>query len=160
MTSDRNIEPTSPSPDSKDGDAFKVEKFLRDEIRHEADVILKIVQWGITVETAVLSLIFYARRDIRTDLATHVLPNGLLPWRVHLVGTFFLLMIAAMFTILLLLVQRRRMFYREKLYKLPDHLIGEMKPTKFSSWIYPLMFLMFPLFDFVVRWGNEYFPIN
>jgi hypothetical protein len=148
-----NSRPTSDNRGgSGPGASSKAEEFLRDEIRHTADVMLKLVQWGITVEIAVSTLIFYARREIRSDPFLAHLPSGaLLPWRVHIIGTAFLTMIAIMFTVLLFLVQRRRMYYRQKLYRLPNKLIDEIEPTKYGNWIYPLMFATFPAFDLAIR---------
>jgi hypothetical protein len=130
----------------------RTEEILRTEIRHAADVMLNLVKWGITVEIAVSSLIFYARREIRSDAFLSALPkNAPLPWRVYVIGTLFLTMLALLFTILLWLVQRRRMHYRRMLFKLPNKLVDEAAPTKYGSWIYSLMFWSFPAFDLAVR---------
>ena len=131
---------------------YRTEELLRTEIRHSADVILKLVQWGVTLQVAVATIIFYGRREIKADLATLHIPTGaLLPWEIHLIGTLFLVMLASMFTVLLLLTQRRRVFYRTKLYELDDKLIKEGRPTTYTNWIYPPMFWSFPAVDLIIR---------
>jgi hypothetical protein len=147
----RSIEIAGRPPEDPER-AIRREELLRLEIRHCADVMLRLVQWGVTLQIAVATITFYARREIKADLATlHHSQTSLLPWDIHIIGTLFLAMLAAMFTLILWLAQKRRMMYRWRLYDLSDKLIDESRPTKHGNWIYPVMFWSFPLVDILIR---------
>jgi len=133
------------------------EEWLREEIRAVRTLAFTLIQWGVTVLTAVETSLYYLRRDVTEHLvASHrILPGELIPWPRWLLGTLFLLFLAYIFSNLLNYLNKKLVSYREQLIAGPSYSgIVEVQPAKTKWSLAPhLLFYAFPLIDLALYFG-------
>lgn len=126
------------------------EEMIRVEIRHSMDMMLKVIQWGVTVLIAIQTANYYIRKDfIERLIKSKILPEHsmLLPFKYHVIGTFILIVMALIFYGL-----NYRTSQRYRLYKKELIIYGRsgVKDQKISWWLRPMLqmlFFTFPIMD-------------
>jgi|SRR5450631_3358170 hypothetical protein len=129
------------------------EQILREEIRSIREMYFRMIQWGVTVLTAGLTIVFYGRRAFRDDFvdAGALKVGQQLPFKYYIVGTIFLAMIAFIFSVLTITAIKRLASYRRQLNQLSAPTIVEPPASRFTRWLFPVLFFLFPAFDLAVR---------
>lgn len=132
---------------------YTPEQILREEIRSVRDLTFKMIQWGVAVLTACLTILFYGRRAFRDDfVAAGVLKEGQqLALEYYWIGTAFLMMVAVIFSFLTYLAQSRTAFYRRQLPIISTSGIDEPSSHPKARYALVLLYFLFPLFDIGVR---------
>jgi hypothetical protein len=144
-----------PDENARRGQAtiYTPEQILREEVRSIRDLTFRMIQWGVAVLTATLTILFYGRRAFRDDfVASHVLKEGQqLPLEYYLIGTVFLAMIAGIFSFLTYLAQSRTAFYRRQIPAISTSGIVDPNPQPRARLWLALLYFLFPAFDLLVR---------
>jgi hypothetical protein len=132
---------------------YTPEQILREEIRSLRDLTFKMIQWGVAILTACLTILFYGRRAFRDDfIAAGILQQGQqLPLEYYWIGTAFLFMVAVIFSFVTYLAQSRTAFYRRQLPKIVTSGIKEPSPQPKARYGLMFLYFLYPLFDVVVR---------
>ncbi len=79
------------------------EKILWDEIRNIREIALKLLQWGVTVLTALQTAIFFFRKDIYQRMidSQEIIQGHYIPWNRYIIGTVYLFFVATIFSYIL-----------------------------------------------------------
>jgi len=127
------------------------EEIIREEMRALREIILKLLQWGVTLLASMQAAFFFLRREY-----SQTLPQGsFLPLRAYLGGTLFLFALAVICTLLLTYMANQYRSYWELLEehrtsKIKDPEIGP-KTRKFMRLATFGMYFFFPTIDLVFR---------
>jgi len=133
------------------------EEIIREEIRALREIILKLLQWGVTLLASMQAAFFFLRREY----LTYQIDNGMLargsylPLKAYLGGTGFLFALAMICTIILTYTGKQYRGY-QKLLK--DHRESDIQDPSTSPRarsamrvIVYGMYFFFPIIDLVFR---------
>ena len=129
------------------------ETILREEIRDLRKVLLKTMQWGVTLLASLETVIFFIRQSaLKHYILLHKIPEGAsLPFSMHIIGTIFLLIVAYICQQTTSLIARRYIVYMKQLMKLPERLDIEEPALDISmKWKSRVLFYVFPAFDILL----------
>lgn len=130
------------------------DQILREEIRHVRDLILRLIQWGVTVLIAIMTATYYIRKDILYRLMeTEKLPKNtvFLPWGIYGIGTIFLTIVAIIFSLITFVSINRFNNYKNQLLNMKNLDIIE-KPSSTIAIIFIIfLYFLFPIIDICVR---------
>ena len=133
------------------------EEIIREELRALREIILKLLQWGVTLLASLQAAFFFLRREYLTyKVENGLLPKGsFLPLKAYLGGTVFLFLIAVICTLILSYTGRQFRGYRVLLEKHRTSTIIDPASTPRARNIMRVviygMFFFFPLIDLVFR---------
>jgi hypothetical protein len=106
------------SPHQSPEAQLRCEEMLRNEVRNYQQLLLRLLQWGVTLIASLQTAVFFIRREMLAALIeANKLPKGTLslPWKGHLIGTLFVCVAALMFSYLTVRTVLGAQYYREQL---------------------------------------------
>ena len=133
------------------------EEIIREEIRALREIMLKLLQWGVTLLASMQAAFFFLRREyLNYQIDNGLLPRGAaLPLKAYLGGTVFLLAIAIICTLLLTYVGREFRGYRALLeYHRSSGITDPYRSRRTRGAIRVLtfgMYFFFPAIDLAFR---------
>lgn len=133
------------------------EELLREELRAVADVLMKLLQWGITLMVSLETALFFIRREVLLgEIQSGRLKPGeeLQPYRYYM-GTAFLCFVAFVMISFTLYNSARYRHYRSQLSQVGDSGITDYVPPRFVRplirVLIVLLYVAFPIIDILVR---------
>ena len=147
------------------------EELIREEIQSLRDLMLRLIQWGVSILVALQTALYFVRRDVIKSLIDRELTStttmgqavdklvqagkldagALLPWRRYIAGTYFLLFVALIFAGITIYGSMQYRHYKQQLAQHVSSGITDVQVYKMPRWLILLVFLFFPLFDVLVR---------
>ena len=146
------------------------QEILRGEIQNFRMVGVRVVQWGVTVLVAVMTINYYIRRDFaqhHTYLLEKLKKGDLeitapyLPLMVHLIGTGILLILSAIFCFLTIRIYRIYSNYQRQLHEI-EHAIRELplRGAFITLLVVVILYLLFPGIDILIRYCVKWYYIS
>ena len=129
------------------------EKILWDEIRNIREIALKLLQWGVTVLTALQTAIFFFRKDLYQRMidSQEITRGHYIPWNRYLIGTVYLFFVATIFSYILVMVGNRYGKIRSQLVETNCYGIQHGDANKVVRYAVLMVFYAFPILDIVIR---------
>jgi hypothetical protein len=141
------------------------EEWLREEIRAVRALSFTVIQWGVTVLTAVGTSLYYLRRDI----ADHLKPPSdmeAISYYRWCIGSGFLFFLASIFSRQTKYLNIKLVSYREQLIDMKPSYSGIFEKQPAKTWLSKLTHLLlyaFPILDqflYLVFSHNTIFGIH
>lgn len=133
------------------------EEIVREEIRALREILLKLLQWAVTLLASLQAAFFFLRREyLAYQVDNGLLPKGsFLPLKSYLAGTGFLFSLAVICTLIISYVGSQ---YRSYQRLLREHRISSINDPTISPKlrgvmrviVYGILFF-FPVIDLVYR---------
>lgn len=133
------------------------EEIIREELRALREIILKLLQWGVTLLASLQAAFFFLRREYLTyEIDNGLLAKGsFLPLKAYLGGTVFLFLIAVICTLIVSYTGKQFRGYRLLLEKhRSSNIIDPASSPRARSvmrFVVYGMFFFFPVIDLVFR---------
>lgn len=135
------------------------EELLREELRVNRTQMLTLLQWGVTVLSAVELNLYYIRRDATKHLVDNhaIIEKDLIPFPRWFIGTLLLCILALVFSYYMRRQHQRHVSYRKQLIEMKSYsgIIEDIPTGGTIGRMHYLLFFIFPAFDVFV-WGFFY----